>query len=107
MNTLNNRYDALEKLIFDQGLRINEVQFAPGNEQMFIRLINGASFIIDLSYYRVLKKASPADLRNFILVAGGTGIHWPAIDEDLSLKGLLKDFLRSQMEGGKRELVIG
>jgi hypothetical protein len=107
VNTLDNRYDALEKLIFDQGLRISDVQFGPGNEKMFIRLINGASFIIDLSYYRVLKKASPSDLKNFKLIAEGTGIHWPALDEDLSLKGLLKDFLRSQMEGGKRELVIG
>jgi hypothetical protein len=36
-----------------------------------------------------LKLASKSDRENFIVSSSGYGIHWPAIDEDLSIDGLL------------------
>jgi len=33
-------------------------------------------------------------LKNYELISNGTGIHWPDIDEDLSLKGFLQDEIR-------------
>ena len=38
----------------------------------------------------VLAKASPAQRREAELSPGGYGIHWPSIDEDLSVGGLLR-----------------
>ena len=43
--------------------------------------------------YKRLYGVNEKDLRNYELIANSTGIHWPSIDEDLSLKGFLKDFL--------------
>ena len=37
-----------------------------------------------------LAKASPAQRREAELSPGGYGIHWPLIDEDLSVGGLLR-----------------
>lgn len=36
-----------------------------------------------------LSKASDQERNNFQISPGGYGIHWPEIDEDLSLSGLL------------------
>jgi len=33
--------------------------------------------------------ASDADRSNWRLIGGGVGIHWPAVDEDISVESLL------------------
>ncbi|MFP4292998.1 MAG: DUF2442 domain-containing protein [Cyclobacteriaceae bacterium] len=38
-----------------------------------------------------LKKATASQLSNYCLIGKGAGVHWPDIDEDLSLKGFLKE----------------
>jgi hypothetical protein len=48
-----------------------------------------------LSAYPNLKNASSEQLQNYELIAQGTGIHWPQLDEDLSLKGFLQTELRN------------
>ena len=37
----------------------------------------------------VLKNASGKDRDNFVISPSGYGIHWPTLDEDLSIDGLL------------------
>ncbi|WP_035984222.1 DUF2442 domain-containing protein [Leptolyngbya sp. KIOST-1] len=37
-----------------------------------------------------LLKASAADRKIYRIAASGYGIHWPTLDEDLSIDGLLK-----------------
>lgn len=39
---------------------------------------------------RRLRNASPAELSNVELVCGGSGMHWPDLDEDLSVEGILQ-----------------
>ena len=36
-----------------------------------------------------LKGGTLAQLQNWRLIGGGEGVHWPDLDEDLSLKGAL------------------
>ncbi len=38
-----------------------------------------------------LSRASEAERNNFQISPSGYGIHWPLIDEDLSIHGLLHD----------------
>jgi len=37
-----------------------------------------------------LSKATPAQRKNYVLSPAGYGIHWPDVDEDLSVNALLK-----------------
>ena len=37
-----------------------------------------------------LKEASPAQLANIEIISNGTGLHWPDIDEDLSITGIIE-----------------
>jgi len=40
-------------------------------------------------------------LFQYELIGDGIGIHWPLLDEDLSLKGFLQDELRRVVTGDK------
>lgn len=95
MNTSTNKYDALESLIFEEGLRIQKVDFHSDMDLMLIVLNTKAVLQQKLSTYPNLKNASPLQLQQYELIAGGTGLYWPLLDEDLSLKGFLQDELRS------------
>lgn len=37
-----------------------------------------------------LKNATKAQIENIELICGGTGLHWPELDEDLSIAGIME-----------------
>jgi hypothetical protein len=105
MNSSQNKYDSIENLIFNEGLRITSVDFSNSFDKMFVHLTNNVSFVIPIKLFDSLQKANPNTLRNFKLVAGKTGIYWPDLNEDLSLKGFFKDYLKQKIYSEK-ELVL-
>jgi hypothetical protein len=58
-------------------------------EPLSVGLSDGRTITVPLSWYPRLARATPVELRNWRLVGGGAGIHWPDLDEDLSTEGLL------------------
>jgi len=42
-----------------------------------------------LEFYPRLKNATKAERGNFQLIGLGSGIHWPDLDEDLSVEGIV------------------
>ncbi len=42
-----------------------------------------------LEWFPKLRDATPAQLASYRLVGRGIGIHWPELDEDLSVRALL------------------
>lgn len=90
----NNQYDAIENLIFKEGLRIEVMEFIPEMDMMLIILNTKVILNHPLSSYDLLKKASKSQLLKYELIGKGTGVHWPLLDEDLSLKGFLQNELR-------------
>jgi hypothetical protein len=55
-----------------------------------VDLMDGRTIIIPLSWYPRLLKANRKQRENWQQSAAGYGIHWPDIDEDLSIEGLLR-----------------
>lgn len=52
--------------------------------------MDGRTISAPLAYYPRLLKATP-DQRSWWKISGAShGIHWPEIDEDLSIEGLLR-----------------
>ena len=95
MNTSTNKYDAIEKLIYEEAIRIDAIDIHPELDVMLIILNTKAVLHQRLSSYKRLSGAAKEDLLTYELTGNGTGIHWPKIDEDLSLKGFLRDELLS------------
>lgn len=55
-----------------------------------ILAVDGTKHQVDLSKQsKRLSAASPVARSNFIVSSSGYGIHWPDVDEDLSIDGLI------------------
>ena len=91
MNTFQNNYDTIEQIIFEKGLRIKAVHFHKDMDLMLIVLNNKKVIQKTISSSPRLAQATNENLNNFRLIADGVGIHWPDVDEDLSLKGFIKE----------------
>ena len=102
MNTsANNQFDAIESLIMNEGLRIEALDFHPEQDMMLVILNTKVALNQSLSSYPSLKGADKVQLQQYNLIGGGTGVHWPLLDEDLSLKGFLQSELRKVVKTDK------
>lgn len=54
-----------------------------------VDLIDGRSVSVPLVWYPRLLHATSEQRQNWILSAAGFGIHWPDVDEDVSVHGML------------------
>lgn len=63
------------------------VQFDAGH--LRVALSDGRQIGVPLAWLPRLLEATPQQRQQWELVGSGIGIHWPAIDEDLSVAGLL------------------
>jgi Protein of unknown function (DUF2442) len=97
----NKQFDAIESLIFTEGLRITALDIHPELDLMTIYLNTKAILSQNISSYKLLKNADKSQLLQYELTGGGIGIHWPLLDEDLSLKGFLQDELRKVVKSTK------
>ena len=104
MSTSTNKYDTIESIIYDEGLRISTIDFHRGLDLMLVVLNTGAILHQKISNHSSLKNATDEQLNKFELIGKGIGVHWPLIDEDLSLKGFLKDELMSVVKNGRNPL---
>ena len=52
-------------------------------------LADGRTITVPLAWFPRLAHASPAERDNWRMIAGGEGIHWPDLDEDISVESLL------------------
>ena len=95
MNTSVNKYDSVESLIYEEGIRIQALDIHPELDLMLVVLNTKAILRQKLSSFTRLANATKEQLHNFQFIGEGTGIYWPDVDEDLSLKCFLQNELRS------------
>ena len=60
------------------------------DDVLSVDLMDGRTITVPLVWYPRLLGATPNQRANWEKCAGGYGIHWPDIDEDLSTEGLLR-----------------
>jgi hypothetical protein len=59
------------------------------DDALVVDLVDGRSVSVPLAWYPRLLHASPEERASWRLVGRGEGVHWPDIDEDVSVAGLL------------------
>jgi hypothetical protein len=103
--------DPFDILIFEKGLRA--VNVIPEKKLGFLIVVfnNGKILKVAIKEYKSLKKASQEQLEKWELISGGIGIHWEELDEDLSIKGMIKETALNsvlhQLQGnGGEEIII-
>ena len=102
MNTsANKQFDVIEHIIFQEGLRIQAIDIHPELDLMTIYLNTKVALSQNISFYKLLKQADRSQLLQYELIGDGIGVHWPLLDEDLSLKGFLQYELRKVINSNK------
>ena len=58
-------------------------------EMMHVELSDGRTLSVPLIWFPALHAATPQQREKCRIGAGGRGLHWPELDEDLSIAGLM------------------
>ncbi|MFW6106969.1 MAG: DUF2442 domain-containing protein [bacterium] len=71
-----------EREVFAESVRFSE-------DSMTVSLDDGRALSVPLAWYPRLLHGSSEERENYELIGDGEGIHWPALDGDISVEGLL------------------
>lgn len=79
-------------------------------DTLIVDLIDGRSVSVPLSWFPRLVHGTPEERKNSRLIGRGEGIHWPDLDEDISVADLLagtpsgesQSSLKRWLEGRKK-----
>lgn len=64
------------------GLEITE-------DELIVSLADGRKLSVPIAWYPRLADATAEQRRNWEMIGPGVGFHWPDVDEDLSVEGML------------------
>ena len=59
------------------------------DDSLTVSLDDGRTISLPLGWYPRLLHATPQERKHWRLIADGVGIHWPDLDEDISVENLL------------------
>jgi hypothetical protein len=59
------------------------------DDTLSVDLEDGRTIAIPIGWYPRLAYGTPAERANFEISGAGYGIHWPDLDEDIGVEGLL------------------
>lgn len=65
---------------------------------MTVLLDDGRQVSVPLVWYPRLLHGSPAERQNYEFIGDGEGIHWPDLDEDISVEGILAGIASQESE---------
>jgi hypothetical protein len=70
--------------------KIRAIGLKVSRDHLQVLLEDGRIVVVPLQWYPRLAHATPSALKKYEWIGKGLGIHWPELDEDLSVEGFLK-----------------
>jgi hypothetical protein len=78
-----------------QAYKISKIYF---DQENLVLILNDQQYFFKINEISdKLAKANEKERNNFKISPSGYGIHWPSIDEDLSINGLLSKMNKSHV----------
>jgi hypothetical protein len=77
----------MSTLVTERDVFAESVQFS--DDSMTVHLDDGRALSIPLAWYPRLLHGTKSEREHFELIGEGEGVHWPELDEDISVEGLL------------------
>jgi Protein of unknown function (DUF2442) len=71
-------------------LDANAVDVTVTDDRLVVMLADGRELAAPLAWFPRLLDATQVQRRNWRLIGRGHGIHWPDVDEDISVVSLLR-----------------
>ena len=59
------------------------------DEALCVELTDGRTITVPLAWFPRLSHGTPEERNHWRLIADGRGVHWPDLDEDISVENLL------------------
>ena len=59
------------------------------DDSLIIELVDGRTISVPVTWFPRLATGAPTERANWRPIGGGTGVHWPDLDEDISVESLL------------------
>ncbi len=59
------------------------------DDELSVDLVDGRTVVVPLAWYPRLLHGTRPERNRWRLIGRGVGIHWPDLDEDISVEGLL------------------
>jgi len=75
-----------------QGVQVSD-------ETLTVELVDGRSVSVPLCWYPRLAHGLPEERARWRLIGRGEGIHWPELDEDISVDALLAGLGSAESQG--------
>jgi hypothetical protein len=76
-------------------------------DTLTVELADGRTIAAPLAWYPRLAHAAPAERKSWKLLGGGRGIHWPELDEDISIVNLLAGQPSSESQSSFKKWLAG
>lgn len=70
-------------------MNISATELSFDESMMWLGLSDGHKLGVPLAYFPRLLRATPEQRLQYEMSGNGTGLHWEALDEDISVEGLL------------------
>jgi hypothetical protein len=80
---------------------------AVSGDTLSVELADGRTVAVPLAWYPRLMHATPAERASWRLIGGGRGIHWPGVDEDISVANLLAGQPSAESQSSFKKLLAG
>jgi hypothetical protein len=77
----------MSTLVTERDVFAESVRFT--DDAMVVLLDDGRTLSVPLAWYPRLLHGTPHERSQLDLIGDGEGIHWPDLDEDISVEGLL------------------
>ena len=74
------------------GIKVSEPlaqNVSVNDDALVVDLADGRTIAVPLAWFPRLERGTPSERANWRLIAEGEGIHWPDLDEDISVDNLL------------------
>lgn len=75
--------EAVEKEVAAKHLTVTD-------DELIVELLDGRKISVPIAWYPRLLHGDQEERSTYELTGRGTGIHWPLLDEDISVSGILK-----------------
>src|SRR6266702_4110465 len=70
-------------------LHVQAMDVTISKEEVTVHLVDGRTIIVPLVWFPRLLHGKTKERKNWQLIGKGEGIHWPDLDEDISVRNLL------------------
>src|SRR5438876_12162664 len=77
------------------------------DDTLSVELADGRTIAVPLGWYPRLAHASTEERNSWRLIGGGRGIHWPTIDEDISVANLLAGLPSAESQSSFKKWLAG